>query len=389
VAADDQRADRGIPEWLWTLLTGLGLFTGGSLLLLITRNPNLFPTVVLIGNFLVPVVFVMFLYEHRHLSNLTPRTMLRSFTIGGALGLLGASLLEPLLLPPSPRFGQLSTAGALLVGLIEEGSKIAAVLILARRTRQRTEMDGLLLGAAVGMGFAALESTGYAFTTLLASGGHVGAAVRETVLRGLLAPFEHGVWTGILAAVTFREARGGHFRVTASVSLAFVFVVILHALWDLLAGAFVVVVSPGIPVPLGIVVLGALGLSVFVAVFEQGRRAQEARLRRQEANAGQGGAPTNGNPTNGNPHEGGGAPAAGHGTVHPDGDAPLPDTGPSDHAPPHDVPPGNDLPPDHPDDAPPHEAPSEDVPPDHDPEGDRVRTSPRHESEPPPRQPSR
>jgi RsiW-degrading membrane proteinase PrsW (M82 family) len=281
VAADDQRAHRGGSEWLWTLLTGSGLFVAGSLLLLVTRNPNLFPTVVLIGNFLVPVVFVMFLYEHRHLSNLTPRTMLRSFTIGGALGLLGASLLEPLLLPPSPGFGRLSAPGAVLVGLIEEGSKIAAVLILARRARQRTEMDGLLLGAAVGMGFAALESTGYAFTTLLASGGHIGAAVRETVIRGLLAPFEHGVWTGILAAVTFREAKGGRFRITPSVTLAFTFVVLLHALWDSLAGVFVVVIPPGIPVPLSIVVLGALGLSVFVAVFEQARRAQEARLRRR------------------------------------------------------------------------------------------------------------
>jgi len=29
------------------------------------RNSNLYPTVILLGNFLVPIVFVAFLYNHR------------------------------------------------------------------------------------------------------------------------------------------------------------------------------------------------------------------------------------------------------------------------------------------------------------------------------------
>jgi protease PrsW len=39
-----------------------------TIVMLLTGNPNLYPTVILIGNFLVPVVFVAFLYNHQHFS---------------------------------------------------------------------------------------------------------------------------------------------------------------------------------------------------------------------------------------------------------------------------------------------------------------------------------
>src|SRR2546430_5382081 len=47
-------------------------------------------------------------------------------------------------------------------------------------------IDGLILGAAVGMGFAAFESTGYAFTAFLLSGGSLSSVVGVTLMRGLL-----------------------------------------------------------------------------------------------------------------------------------------------------------------------------------------------------------
>jgi RsiW-degrading membrane proteinase PrsW (M82 family) len=45
------------------------------------------------------------------------------------------------------------------VGLIEEAVKLGALWLLARYTMR----DGMVLGATVGFGFAALESAGYAF----------------------------------------------------------------------------------------------------------------------------------------------------------------------------------------------------------------------------------
>jgi hypothetical protein len=52
------------------------------------------------------------------------------------------------------------------------------------------------------------------------------------VLRGLLAPVGHGLWTAILGGVLFAASRPEHFRITAKVVLAYLGVSILHGLWD-------------------------------------------------------------------------------------------------------------------------------------------------------------
>ena len=255
-------------RWLRTLVMGVVLFILASIILVWSGNPNLFPTVILIGNFLVPVVFVAFLYDHQHISSLSFDTVAASFGIGGVLGVLGATVIESLVVPaPANPTQGLSLGGAFLVGLIEEGCKIVAVIYLARKIPHTSQMDGLLLGGAVGMGFAALESTGYAFTALLISQGHISAAIASTVLRGLLAPFGHGVWTGILGAVLFRESGPRHFRITGPVILDYLFVSILHTLWDGLPVTVYFTIPPGIPLPLTSLILGVIGLSVLVVLY--------------------------------------------------------------------------------------------------------------------------
>lgn len=256
--------------WLRALLIGLVLFVATTIVMFQTGNLNLYPTVILIGNFLVPIVFVAFLYDHQHFSALSLDRVAISFCIGGILGVLGASILESLLLPvPANPTQGLSLGGGLAVGLIEEGCKIVVVAFLARRIPHTSQMDGLLLGGAVGMGFAALESTGYAFTALLLSHGHISASIVETVIRGLFSPFGHGAWTGILGAVLFRESGPRHFRITGPVILTYLFVSVLHGLWDGSPLSLFIIVPPGIPVSVTTLVLGLIGL-VTLAVLYRG-----------------------------------------------------------------------------------------------------------------------
>jgi RsiW-degrading membrane proteinase PrsW (M82 family) len=265
--------------WLRALLIGLGLFVATTVVLFVTGNPNLYPTVILIGNFLVPVVFVAFLYDHQHISSLSLDTVATSFCIGGILGVLGASILESLLLPvPSNPTHGLSLGGAMAVGLIEEGCKIAVVALLARRMRHTSQMDGLLLGGAVGMGFAALESTGYAFTALLLSHGFVSASIIETVIRGLFAPFGHGVWTGILGAVLFRESAPDRFRITPLVILTYLFVSLLHGLWDGLPYTVYIIVPPGIPISVTSLLLGIIGIVILSVLYRRAVTRQMQQL---------------------------------------------------------------------------------------------------------------
>ena len=70
-------------RWLRTLVIGVLLFVATTLVMFLTGNPNLYPTVILIGNFLIPIVFVAFLYDHQHISALSLDTVATSFCVGG------------------------------------------------------------------------------------------------------------------------------------------------------------------------------------------------------------------------------------------------------------------------------------------------------------------
>jgi RsiW-degrading membrane proteinase PrsW (M82 family) len=238
------------------LLSGLLLYIAGIVILALTGNPNLFPTVIMLGNFMVPAAYVAFFYERRHLSHLAMPETASCFLYGGVLGVFAAALVEPLLIR------NMSAPNAFLVGLIEELAKILGVLFLTRRQRHDLEFDGLIVGAAAGMGFAALESTGYAFTALLQSGGSFSASVVVTLMRGLFAPVGHGTWTAILAAVLFRESGPVRFRLNGRVVIAYLIVSALHGLWDVLPVLFSMFVWPGFGMLIGQVLIGCLGILV-------------------------------------------------------------------------------------------------------------------------------
>jgi len=207
-------------------LTGLALWLLTVIVTFVTRNPNLIPTLVLLGSFLVPVSFVVWAFSRRHSGELTAELLFSTFVTGGVLGVLAASLLESYLLHPSPVL-------FLGVGLIEEAAKLAVLAFLARRLAHKYARDGIILGAAVGFGFAAFESAGYAFTALFTDQGlSLMQLVQTELLRGLLAPVGHGLWTAILGGVLFSASGREHFAFTGRLLLAFLGVSLLHALWD-------------------------------------------------------------------------------------------------------------------------------------------------------------
>jgi protease PrsW len=253
-----------VGSWLHVLWVGLVLFVVGVVIFGLTSNPNLFPTVALLGNFLVPVTYVAFFYQRRHLSRVDLPTTARAFLYGGVLGTFAAALLEPLFID------QLTPVSAFVVGLIEEFAKILGVLVVARNREHDQEIDGLILGAAAGMGFAALESTGYAFTAFLLSGGSLSTLVGVSLLRGLLSPVGHGTWTAILASVLFRESGRRRFRFDADVMRTYLLVVVLHGLWDGLPILLRALMVSGLDVLLGQVLVGLAGL---VILWRQWREA--------------------------------------------------------------------------------------------------------------------
>lgn len=217
--------------WKRCLWGGLALWVLTAVVTYVTENTTLLPTLILLGSFLVPAVFVLWAYE-RHGRDLGVPVILGCCVTGGVLGVLGASVMEYYLLHPSLWM-------FVGVGLIEEAVKLAALMfVLRRRPGVRGVRAGLVLGGAVGFGFAAFESAGYAFNAAVTMEGIDLRSLLETeILRGLLAPFGHGLWTAIAGGVLLAYRRpDGRFRFTGPVVGTYLGVAALHALWDSMHG---------------------------------------------------------------------------------------------------------------------------------------------------------
>lgn len=213
--------------WKRCLGGGLTLWTLTAAVTYATKDTSLLPTLILLGGFLVPVVFVLWAYE-RHGRDLGVSAILGCFLTGGVLGVLGASVMESYLVRPS--WGMF-----VCVGLIEEAAKLGALVFVLRRLPGiRGLRAGLVLGASVGFGFAALESAGYAFDAAVSTTGiDLRALIETEILRGVPAPFGHGLWTAVAGGVLLSYRRpNGRFRLPLPVAGTYLGVALLHALWD-------------------------------------------------------------------------------------------------------------------------------------------------------------
>jgi RsiW-degrading membrane proteinase PrsW (M82 family) len=210
--------------WLLTLLMGTLLFVVLTRVTIDTQNINLVPSVIVLGSFLIPVAFVMYVYERA--TEVPLPVVLGCFVTGGILGVTAASVLE------YRTVLELGALPTIAIGLSEESAKLMIPLAIFATGRYRREADGLLFGVASGMGFAAFETMGYGLTALLLSHGRIGYVEQLLFVRGLLAPAGHAAWTGLICAMLWRARVHPGARTAIAAAAAFVVAVLLHATWD-------------------------------------------------------------------------------------------------------------------------------------------------------------
>jgi RsiW-degrading membrane proteinase PrsW (M82 family) len=232
--------DRVAHPWFFTrVLMFFGLaFVALLIAYRATGNLNLVPALVFTGSFATPIAMAIFFFECNLPANISLYAVLRMFIWGGILGMLLSLILFRIDEALPTRW-----LGASVAALIEEPGKLAAVVLLASRRRYPWTLNGLCLGAAVGAGFAAFESAGYAMRLYMqATTLPHGSAGADTVLfdivmtRGLLAPFAHVVWTAITAGALWRVVHDGPLQPTSLADWRFVSpfiaVVLLHFTWN-------------------------------------------------------------------------------------------------------------------------------------------------------------
>ena len=222
----------------WIQLSG-GIALLATLLLvmtLITGNLKLVPITTLVCAAVVPVGMLAFVYSKYGPAAASIRSMTITVGLGATLGLVVTLLLAAIL----PIGGS-----ALVAPIVEEPAKLIATIWCWRRLGYSNPLSGLVLGLAAGTGFAVAETAGYVFEAGGQSG--LGSGLQVLLLRSILAPFGHGVWTACAASAWFQVSWSFRGAWQPIFLRALLFAIGLHFLWN--ASLFTV---PLVGVPLSI-----------------------------------------------------------------------------------------------------------------------------------------
>lgn len=220
-------------------------------------NLNFLPAMIMLGAFAIPVTILIFFYEINLFRNIPFYKVIKYFILGGALSLILAILFFSLDLNTD-----ISTySGALMVGLIEEAAKAAIVAFFLFKSKNSNYiLNGLLIGAAVGAGFAAFETAGYILRYGLAAGD---AAMLQTIkIRGFLAPGGHVAWAAIEGAALmyvkgFEKLDKKHLNDKRFLLICLISVV-EHGIWDM------PIEVPYYLVPIGLTIAAWLVIIYFI-----------------------------------------------------------------------------------------------------------------------------
>jgi protease PrsW len=194
------------------------------------QNINLIPGLIIVGSFVVPFSTLIFFFETNVRRNVSLYQVIRLVFLGGVLSLISSLFLFQI--SYSLNLGWL---GASVAGIVEEPGKLLALLLVVNMPKFRYTLNGLLFGAAIGTGFAAFESAGYALYAGLAA-DDPNAMLNVIQLRGMLAPFGHIVWTGMSAAVLWKIKGEQKFNFDMIRDNRFLRIfgiaVLLHMIWN-------------------------------------------------------------------------------------------------------------------------------------------------------------
>lgn len=232
--------------WLLALVLGVLAYVATFVLMLLTGNPMMLPTVLLVGAAVIPLTVLLFAQSSRIGPLVPTRIVLVTAALGGLFAICAAGLEESI---AGLLFGR---ASILLVGIIEESAKLVVPLLVLALAHRVTRGGGIVIGIAAGTGFAVLETMGYGFAALLARNGGLGALDATLILRGILVPAGHVAWTGAICAAPWYLVETSHkVRGVIALVAAYAGAIILHTAWDATA-------SGALHLLIGMISVGAL-----------------------------------------------------------------------------------------------------------------------------------
>jgi len=203
-------------------------FIGLVALLRVFRNILAFPGIIFIGALAIPFSLLIFFWEVNAPRNINIFDVVKIFFFGGI-----SSLLITMILNRAVTIGEVDYFGAIMIGIIEEVAKFVVIAYYLRGSKRKYILNGLLLGAAVGAGFAVFETAGYVF----AYGFQIPIMMRIIYTRGILAFGGHIVWAAMSGAALAMVKKENRLEIKHLLNIKFlkyfIMAIVLHAIWDM------------------------------------------------------------------------------------------------------------------------------------------------------------
>ncbi len=205
--------------WLFFRVMSYGLLLSFLLYILLQYfGAMVAPGFIIIGSFATPLAVLIFFWELNVPRNIPFYDVIKMFLLGGVMSLLFTIVFTAIV----------GDGPATLAAFTEEPAKVAALaLFIQKGKKNKYILNGILIGGAIGAGFAAFESAGYAFIT---------GSVEVIFLRGILAPGMHVAWAaitgGALAMVKGEGKLEGKHFIDFNFLRYLAIAVALHFVWN-------------------------------------------------------------------------------------------------------------------------------------------------------------
>lgn len=193
---------------------------------------------------LIPLAAVLLAVRYVDRWEPEPRGLMALAVAWGAIAAagiaLGVDLLVRLVMAPGDSAVHDAMQAVVQAPLAEETAKGLGVLLIALFARRAFDgpVDGIVYGALVAAGFAFTENIQYFAVSVLEGGA--GQLTATFILRGLLSPFAHVMFTSVTGfALGLTARRGARTRATVGVwTLGVLGAACLHAVWNASAQFF-------------------------------------------------------------------------------------------------------------------------------------------------------
>lgn len=163
-------------------------------------------TVLVLLAIVAPVSILLLTWELNVPRNISLADVLKWVAIGGIMSLIFTVLFN-VALDIFSFLGEFSTESATWAAVVEEPAKLAIVYYIVKKKDYKFVLNGILVGMAVGTGFAVMETLAYIMRYAFAYGYEAGLEV--AILRALGSFSSHGTYAAIYGGGLVM-AKGSH-----------------------------------------------------------------------------------------------------------------------------------------------------------------------------------